>query len=317
MTQTSPASALPRAAWPQRWWLYLHEMFQPGSRLIFSLLTSLGLSWSVLALQGYSLRLDLRLALATASLMLILLYYRLCDEFKDLDTDLRYFPERPVPSGRVKVSDLRAMQHTATGLGFALNLLWPLATLPFAALWLFAWLMGKWFFLPHLIGNHRLLAFLTHSPISLFGSFYVIALYTGPGQTLFSTPHWLLALWFALPGCAWEVARKTRAPENEDPGYQIYSTMLGARGAALLPPLFALANLGVGALLGAYLGLPVWFLPLLALATLGYLLPFGLFMADPLRREAALKPASEAYTALLLVLLPLALGLSHGVRWSF
>lgn len=302
----------PDLSWPQRWWLYLHEMFQPGSRLIFALLSALSLGWAELALQGRALSLDGRLGLATASIWLILLYYRLCDEFKDLDTDRRHFPERPVPSGRVRLSDLRAMQLAASGGGFVLNLLWPLAPAAFGLLYLYAWLMGKWFFLPTLIGNNRLLAFVTHSPISFFGSAYVLALYR---------PDWgmteaLLLLWSGLPGFAWEIARKTRAPAHEEAGYQIYSTMLGYRGAALLPPLFALGQWGCGLLLARSLALPGWFLPLLSLITLAYCLPFALFLQAPERWESRLKPASEAYTAGMLVLLPLALGLSRTLTWS-
>ncbi|PKL74983.1 MAG: hypothetical protein CVV27_17710 [Candidatus Melainabacteria bacterium HGW-Melainabacteria-1] len=304
--------------WPQRWGIYLREMFQPGSRLLFATLTSLGLGWGVLADQdATALTFDGRLLLASGSLFLILLYYRLCDEFKDLDTDREFFPDRPLPSGRVLLTDLRAMQLTATGLGFGLNLLWPLAPLAFACLWVYAWLMGKWFFLPELIGGNRLLAFVTHGPISLVGSYYVMALYLQPGQALFSLQSALLALWFALPGFSWEVARKTRAPQHEARGYQIYSSMLGYRGAAALPPLFALVELAIGIWLSQQLSLPGWFIPALSLVSLAYLLPFGRFMAAPERFEAWLKPASEAYTGLLLVMLPLALGLSHTVQWSF
>lgn len=302
-----------RAAWPWRWALYLHEMFQPGSRLIFSLLTSIGLSWGVLALQGkQSLGFGPRMIVVTASLFLILLYYRLCDEFKDLDTDKKHFPDRPVPAGQVLEADLRAMQLFATVAGFGLNLLWREALASFALLWLYAWLMGKWFFLPHLIGNNRLLAFVTHGPISLFGSLYVIDAFAGD---LVNLPHLLLALWFALPGFAWEVARKTRAPQNEEAGYQIYSSMLGYKGAATLPPLFTLANLGIGWWLGDALALPVWWLPALLVISLAYMSLFAIFWVRPLRFEPWLKPASEAYTALLLIGLPVALAQGKAVLW--
>ncbi|HEY9838986.1 MAG TPA: UbiA family prenyltransferase [Candidatus Obscuribacterales bacterium] len=320
-TQTS-------ASWFRRWGIYLHEMFQPGSRLVFSALTTLGLGWAVQVLQGQGvnmawvgsgppvhydyLTLGARFVLGTVSVFLVLLYYRLCDEFKDIDTDREHFPERPVPSGRVELRDLLQMKIVATLLAFGLNLLFPLALLPFMALWIFAWLMGKWFFLPDIIGRNRLLAFITHSPISLLGSFYVIALFRQPGEgvlnlPLLSLPYFLLALWFALPGMAWEVARKTRAPEHEAAGYQIYSSMLGYRGAAALPPFFTLAELGIGLWLARTLGLPFWWNPALALVSLAYILPFVLFLRQPLQREAWLKPASEAYTVLLLIGLPMAL----------
>ncbi|MGV3526988.1 MAG: hypothetical protein ACO1RX_22420 [Candidatus Sericytochromatia bacterium] len=303
--------------WPQRWWLYLHQMFQPGSRLVFSLLSTLGGIWAVQALHGSGLlRLPATLALGTLSLLLILLYYRLCDEFKDLDTDRRFFPERPVPSGQVTLTDLGRMRLGASLLAWALNGLWPVALGPFAALYLFAWGMGKWFFLPELIGNNRLLAFLTHSPISVFGSFYVMALACAPaGIPLLQAPHLALAAWFALPGMAWEVARKTRPPAAEQPGYQTYSSQLGPRLAALLPPLLTLANLAVGLWLQKALALPPVFGAVLTGLSLLYLLPFGLFFWRQEAYAAWLKPASEAYTALLLVLLPLSLGLTRGVAW--
>ncbi len=154
----------------QRWGIYLSEVFQPLSRLLFSFLMTI-LTWSLVVpppRPGWPWK---EIIIGTFTYALMILYYRISDEFKDADTDQKFFPERPVPSGRVSLADLQILRTVVTFLCLGLAFLVPQSLNPFIAYWLFAWLMGKWFFLPKLIGENRLLAFVTHAPVGIFASF--------------------------------------------------------------------------------------------------------------------------------------------------
>jgi len=294
-----------------RWWIYLTEMFPPASRIGVALLSTATVLWPARALHHLPvLTLDALFWVGAATYLLIMLYYRLCDEFKDADTDRRFFPQRPLPSGRVGFDDLLWMRRLCVAVMVALNLIWPAAWLQFLAMFIFAFLMGKWFYLPELIGNNRLLAFLTHAPVSLFGAFYLLALVSGPaGLPLFDADHLLLALWVSLPGYIWEIARKTRAPAEEQAGYQTYSIMIGHRACITMTLTLLMAHAALSIWLAARLELAdglawgsVTLAGLLALVLLRFMITAGRPDAD----SRLLRPASEAYGGLSLALIGLA-----------
>jgi 4-hydroxybenzoate polyprenyltransferase len=298
-----------------RWGVYLREMFPPASRVGAALLSTIVVFWPARALHGLPVPVfDTAFWVGAATYLLVMLYYRLCDEFKDAETDRRYFPERPLPSGRVGFDDLVWLRGLTVAVMFALNLILPLALPEFLAMFAFAFLMGKWFYLPELIGGNRLLAFLTHAPVSLFGAFYLLALVTRPASLpLFGAEHWLIALWVSLPGYIWEILRKTRAPREERAGYQTYSVMIGYRacvavGLALLGAHAALAA-GLIARLGLGAGV-AWGAAALAGLLAVALLRFAFTARRPDADSRFLRPATELYAGLSLALVGAALGLA-------
>lgn len=286
----------------QRWGSYLHEMYQPLTRLIFSALSCssayLFVSRAATDTRPWSWGLW---TLGTVTMLLILLYYRVCDEFKDYEIDLKYFPERPLPSGRIHFRDLHWLRGLSAGLAIVINLIWPAALLPFGLLMAQAFLMGKWFFIPAM-ARHRLWAFITHSPIAFFGYYYLCHLFLSEISTISPILFAGFVLWISLPGMTWEIARKTRAPENEAPGYQTYSDILGPRGATFLT-LFLTA-------LHVLCLVPLW--PILAppvgFALLGAALLYALVLVAfcfNLRLEHWLKPVSEVYILPTLIAFPI------------
>ncbi|MBF0362417.1 MAG: UbiA family prenyltransferase [Oligoflexia bacterium] len=223
-----------------RWFIYLNEVFKPFSRILFSAILTLGLLFTLqVRYNEDTLVIGKSAVIGTITIFLFLLYYRLCDEFKDFDTDKKYFPERPVPSGRVSLNDLNYLIYIITILLFVINFYFKvnfLSFLAFLSLYFFGFMMGKWFFLPSLISNNRIWAFITHSPVSLVVNFYIINLFVAEkGLALFTLDNFLIALWWAIPGWGWEIARKTYEPESERSGYQTYSMMLGYKLAGMIP----------------------------------------------------------------------------------
>src|SRR5262249_51736925 len=128
----------------KRWWIYLNEVFLPGSRTIAAVLLVVGIQCLYQGLLGrHPLMLTWDTAAAVVTIVLILLYYRVMDEFKDAETDRKFFPNRPVPSGRVTFRDLKVLMWMTFAALFALNFAWGLVIVPFLILFGFSVLMHK------------------------------------------------------------------------------------------------------------------------------------------------------------------------------
>ena len=297
----------------RRWLTYLNEVFLPGSRTLASVILVVGIQWLYQSLLGRApLVLSTDSLFAVVTLVLILLYYRVQDEFKDAETDRRFFPHRPVPSGRVTFTDLRALMWLTFAALFALHAIWRVAVVPFLALFTFAVLMHNWFFLKRHISTNRLLALVTHAPVSLIGNYYALAVYTNRlGEPISVGPAWLTIVWFALPSLAWEIARKTRAPAEEIPGYQTYSAMIGSAGAALLSIVFVVAQCGLAFALPA----STTYLVLLLAMSAAYVIWFVRFALRPSIGSKTLKPVAELFSLVSTIGLIADLALGRGMRW--
>lgn len=215
-----------------RWCIYLWETFQPLSRLLASLFITL-LSFAIIKQRYFIDLAPLPFTAVFLTYFLMILYYRLSDEFKDYETDLKFFPDRPVPSGRVSLRDLGVLRWITVALTLLLQVFVPHAFKEFALFLVFSWLMSVWFFLPKLISKNRLLAFATHMPVGFIGSYYAFkSLYP---ETSWDDSYLMLGLvTINIPALIWEILRKTRTPSFEQTGYQTYSQMLSFPGALLV-----------------------------------------------------------------------------------
>jgi 4-hydroxybenzoate polyprenyltransferase len=95
------------------------------------------------------------------TLVLMFLYYRIQDEFKDQETDRRFFPNRPVPSGRVRLQDLKILMWISIALMVAINIFWGAALGMFFVFLGFSVLMHFWFFMKK---RYQATGFLRWSP---------------------------------------------------------------------------------------------------------------------------------------------------------
>ncbi len=205
--------------------IYLIETFQVYSRLLLSVLACVIAYLYQSKSVNNEIPIDLFL-ITTISMFMSLLYYRVCDEFKDEDTDKKYFPERPFPSGRVKGTDLKFLLYLSAFGILSINLLQISTYLYGVMLFTYCVLMQKWFFMPNLLENNRLLAFLTHSPYAIALNIFIIAVFVnGDTQQLYSIQNICLIACLSLPGFHWEIIRKTFTSERE--GYETYSHILG------------------------------------------------------------------------------------------
>lgn len=166
-------------------------------------------------------------------LSLILFFQmRAADEWKDLDADRLYRPERPIPSGLVK---LRTILLVALGLA-------PIALL--AAFGIsngVAALLGLvWLWLVAMTFEFGLSRWLIANPVFYLLSHMAIMplidlLLTGIEWSSHGGPEPALSVFLALSfvnGCVLEIGRKTWAPESEREGVETYSRLWGSRNAA-------------------------------------------------------------------------------------
>lgn len=163
-------------------------------------------------------------------LVAITLFFQLraADEYKDLDDDRRYRPERPIPRGLVTLRLVLGLALGAAILAILLTLSvnpWLLVPLFAAYLWLM--LMTAEFFVPHWLKARPLLYLISHMAIMAFIDFYVTAAEWLPHGPLPPPGIWVFVLLSCVNGCVLEFGRKTWAPGNERDGVETYSRLYG------------------------------------------------------------------------------------------
>lgn len=260
------------------------------------------------------------LAAATSLLM------RAYDELKDVQTDLKLaasgdalFADRPIATGAIRPADLTLVKNVALAL-FILGAAGASLTSSFgvwtaagsAALLASVWLSSRWFFWPR-IQRDLLLAFLTHNPIAGVVGVTLVAALARTALPPLVAAALVASSWF--PISAWEVSRKLRAPADET-SYETYSRRLGVVPAALMPVAFAAISLGALAVLAQATGASPLYL-VVACVSAGLLIVGALrFALRPTTSSARLRIVAEQFALVATAGLPLALGLSHGVRWE-
>ena len=204
----------------------------PLSNIIGSLLTTLTMQFILLRLSGLPLEWNTMMILPALAQVSFSLLIRVMDEFKDYDDDLKNFPQRPLPSGRVLKSDLHVLgwMTVVSALFFSATSLetvgWALIVLAYS------FLMLKWFFIEFTIRKSLPLALLTHHPVVILHFAYLLVALGGwnPG---FNWREGIYAFPIVLLFTNWEISRKIRMPEEET-AYTTYSKIWGPKAAALI-----------------------------------------------------------------------------------
>jgi len=230
----SVAAAPPRSL-TERLWIYQRERFPLGkTALLLAVFSAASLSVSA-HLAGRSLPGVATFAGAWAIVFVIFFQLRACDEVKDLEEDRRWRPERPIPRGlvslRLIVGPGLAGVPLAAAVAAALDLS---LLLPLALVWLWLGLMTAEFFVPRWLTERPFLYLVSHMAIMpLIDLFETACEWLPHGGAPPAGLVWFLGLSFAN-GCVIELGRKVWAPENERPGVETYSALLGPGRAALL-----------------------------------------------------------------------------------
>lgn len=227
----------PNRRYTSRMRIYLREMYPVPVRLIAAALLYTSFTASLASVQAVPLRFDLRWTMiGILGGFLLPLILRLMDELKDSSIDRRLFPGRPVPSGRVQLTDIRNTLVGAATCFVALHLVAGDAFFSSAILLIYSLLMYRYFFLPPVLKSKLLINLGTHNPIVALLLLHYVCLFSLQNGlqvgTLSTRVFILVGMYWAL-FLAWELGRKVRYAEEET-DYQTYSKIFGPVGAALL-----------------------------------------------------------------------------------
>ncbi|MEM8870772.1 MAG: UbiA family prenyltransferase [Pseudomonadota bacterium] len=217
---------------PNRLWIYQAERFPVIKTLpLLAMFSAASVTLSAVlgarTLPGVG-------AYVVAFVLVFLLFFqmRVCDEVKDAEDDRRFRPERPIPRGLIRQSEIVGLGVATIPLALAAaflagyGLVWLLLLV-----WGWLALMTIEFGAPRWLKARPVLYLLSHMAIMPL----IDLLLTGVEWLRHGAPHPGLWLFFALSfsnGCVLELGRKLWAPGNEREGVETYSSLWGPRRAA-------------------------------------------------------------------------------------
>lgn len=213
--------------------VYFKERYPIIPRLLLGVIVFLEIHFIILLNLGVTeFHIGVQEFVGAFTVFAFLLWLRIADDLKDFETDKELFPDRPLPSGRVKKKDVMVACVIVQVITIALNIIFMRENIIFfIVLYIYGYLMSKWFFQRAKIQPSLPLALITHNPVQAFVNLYIIAFtlikYDLPWVTLTN----IMALWtLYFPALIWEVSRKIKAPKDEN-DYTTYSKLFGYKKA--------------------------------------------------------------------------------------
>ena len=189
--------------------------------------------------------------------MLLFFQMRVCDEYKDLEDDKRYRPDRPIPRGLISLRAVLSLGLASLPLTAFAAWAWhpPLLWL-LGGVWLWLLAMTAEFGVPEWLKARPVLYLLSHMAIMPLIDLLLTAMEWLPA----GGPAFWLWLFLALSfvnGCVLEIGRKIWAPQSEIAGVDSYSGLWGAKKAAVIWAACVVLSWGLLVGVGAATGV-VW-----------------------------------------------------------
>lgn len=212
--------------------IYFKERYPIIPRIILGLIVFLEIHFIVLLNNGFTkFNIGIQEFVGAYTVFAFLLWLRIADDLKDYETDKKLFKDRPLPSGRTTRRDVMIAGVFFELIAVILNILFMNNILFFVILYVYGYLMSKWFFQKSKIQPSLPLALITHNPVQMIVNLYIISFtcikYEIPAISL-TTAMALFTLYF--PALIWEVSRKIKAPKDEN-DYTTYSKLFGYKKA--------------------------------------------------------------------------------------
>ena len=216
----------------KRLYIYFKERYPFFARLVLGFIVFLEIYFIVLLNNGVTkFNITAQEFIGGFTVFAFLYWLRVADDLKDYETDIKLFPDRPLPSGRVFKKDIIISCLIINGLAIGLNIAFMNNLLFLGILYFYGYLMSKWFFAKSKIQPSLILAVITHNPVQMIVNLYIISFtcikYNIPAISLYTIMA-LFTLYF--PALIWEVSRKIKAPKDEN-DYTTYSKIFGYKKA--------------------------------------------------------------------------------------
>lgn len=230
--------------------IYFKEMYPIIPRLVLGFIVFMEIYFIILLNNGVT---DFSISFSEFvggfTVFSFLLWLRIADDFKDYELDCRLFSHRPLPSGRVKKSDLAIFVGILIVVTITLNIVFMNNFAFFAFLYIYGTLMSLWFFSKKKIQKSLPLALVTHNPVQMIMNIYIISFTCIKyGLKPFSLTTFLAAWTLYFPALIWEISRKIKAPEDETE-YVTYSKLFGYKKATRFVLILTLVDIVTNVLL--------------------------------------------------------------------
>ena len=212
--------------------IYYKERFPIPSMLLVGVIIFLEIHFIILLNEGVTaFRITVQEGIGAFTVFAFLMWLRVADDLKDFETDQQLFPDRPLPSGRVYKKDVMISCSIVQAITLVLNILFMNNLIFFAILYLYGYLMSKWFFQRAKIQPCLPLALITHNPVQMIINLYIVSFTVIKYDIRPVTLVNILALWtLYFPALIWEISRKIKAPRDEN-DYTTYSKLFGYKRA--------------------------------------------------------------------------------------
>ena len=216
----------------KRLYIYYKERFPFFERLILGWIVFAEIYFIVLLNQGVTkFNIGIQEIIGGYTVFAFLLWLRVADDLKDYETDLKLFPDRPLPSGRTKKSDIVISCAILEAIALVLNYFFMNNFIFCLILYGYGYLMSKWFFQKAKIQPCLPLALITHNPVQMIVNLYIISFTVIKYNLNFLTLTTVMTLFtLYFPALIWEVSRKIKAPKDEN-DYTTYSKLFGYKRA--------------------------------------------------------------------------------------
>ncbi len=208
--------------------IYFKERYPIIPRLILGFIVFMEIHFIILLNEGITdFDIGIQEFIGAYTVFAFLLWLRIADDIKDFETDSVLFPDRPLPSGRVKTKDVMIICTIVQAIAVVLNVCFMNNILFFVILYFYGYLMSKWFFQKAKIQPCLPLALVTHNPVQMFINLYIISFTVLKYNVRAISLYTVMTLWtLYFPALIWEIARKIRAPKDET-DYVTYSKLFG------------------------------------------------------------------------------------------
>ena len=216
----------------KRLFVYYHERYPIFLRLLLGVIVFCEIYFIVLLNQGVTkFNIGYQEIIGGFTIFSFLLWLRVADDLKDYETDMKLFPDRPLQRGATTKKDIFISCLIIEIITIALNLIFMPNKIFFIVLYVYGYLMSKWFFQRAKIQPSLPLALITHNPVQMIVNLYIISFTVIKYNLDFinlTTIMTLFTLYF--PALIWEVSRKIKAPKDEN-DYTTYSKLFGYKKA--------------------------------------------------------------------------------------
>ena len=313
MTTTSP--------FPLRLNAWFQERFPPAHAILFFVLYFSAVLFGAFLTSSGALSFGVDELLGFVGVYAFFLMLRVFDEHKDYDSDCINFPERVLQRGLVTLNHLKVVGviTIAAQLGVSLYLDGGFARVTITWLVVMFWssLMLKEFFVGEWLQERVVLYALSHMVVMPMALAWMAQMGASAAIT---TPVFYLCLMAFFSGFSFELARKTRAPEDEREGVDSYTKAFGTRGAPLVTVglLFGAAVALLATLYEIAGGVPAWYWIVVVSAALA--LPYWALLSFRARQTSKLAKLQEGMCSLFMligyVVLIVALIVERGLQWG-